>query len=100
MTVENLPYADLIARYDRPHTLFYVDPPYFGCEDYYGKGLFSRDDFTRLRDILAGIKGKFILSINDTPEIRDLFAQFHSVGGAAKQKKVVELLVMNYEPEK
>jgi DNA adenine methylase len=24
---------------------FYLDPPYFRCEDYYGNGLFRRDDF-------------------------------------------------------
>lgn len=29
--VENLPFLDVIARYDRPHTLFYIDPPYWDC---------------------------------------------------------------------
>lgn len=39
---ECLDWADLIARYDSPGTLFYLDPPYFGGEDDYGKGLFDR----------------------------------------------------------
>ncbi|MFZ5725557.1 MAG: DNA adenine methylase [Pseudomonadota bacterium] len=74
--VERLPYAELIARYDTPGTLFYLDPPYFGTEEYYGKGIFSRADFGLLRDILDGIEGRFILSINDTPEVRATFAGF------------------------
>lgn len=72
--IERLPFADFIRQWDRPTTLFYCDPPYWGCEDYYGKNLFSRGDFERLADVLKGIKGRFILSINDVPEIRELFA--------------------------
>ncbi|PAL25679.1 DNA methyltransferase [Sphingopyxis sp. GW247-27LB] len=72
--IERLPYEELIGRYDTRGTLFYLDPPYFGTEDYYGKGIFSRVDFTRLRDLLEAIEGRFILSINDRPEIRELFA--------------------------
>jgi len=38
--VENLDWLAFIDKYDRPNTLFYLDPPYWGVEDYYGKGLF------------------------------------------------------------
>ena len=72
--IECLPYHDVIKRYDKPETLFYIDPPYWDCEDYYGKGLFSRDDFARLAKLLGTIEGKFILSLNDRPEMRELFA--------------------------
>ena len=74
--IERLPYADLIARYDTPGTLFYLDPPYHGCEDDYGLGVFSETDFEVLSRLLEGIKGRFILSINDTPMIRRVFARF------------------------
>ena len=75
--IERMPYADCIKRYDsRPGSLFYCDPPYWGCTDDYGKGLFSEDDFSRLRGLLEAIQGSFILSINDTPEIREIFAGF------------------------
>lgn len=74
--IERLPYADLVRRYDRPTALFYLDPPYFGSEGDYGAGVFSADDFGRLSDLLEGLQGRFIMSINDTPEIRDLFAGF------------------------
>lgn len=76
VVIENLPYQEAIARYDRDHTLFYLDPPYYRCEDYYGDGVFSREDFTRLAGLLAGIKGRFIMSLNDTPEVREIFAAF------------------------
>jgi DNA adenine methylase len=103
--VENLPYQELIPRFDRPHTFFYLDPPYFGCEDYYGKGLFSREDFARLAELLSGVSGKWIMSINDGPEIRMLFSTFriaevsttYQQAGAHRRKKVMELLIRNYD---
>lgn len=73
---ESLDWADLILRYDTHETLFYLDPPYFGGEDDYGKGLFDRTQYARLAEVLTGIKGGFILSINDRPEIRELFGAF------------------------
>ncbi|MBL8511582.1 MAG: DNA adenine methylase [Betaproteobacteria bacterium] len=111
VVVENKPYAEIIAQYDRPHTWFYLDPPYFNCENYYGDGIFSRDDFARLADQLANIKGKFTLSINDTPEIRQIFKAFYvktvktrysvasgSSAKAGRDKPVHELLFTNYDP--
>lgn len=74
--IERLPFADFIARYDTPGTLFYLDPPYFGSEGDYGKDLFGRPDFDQLVACLAALKGRFVLSINDCPETRALFGQF------------------------
>ena len=104
--VENRHYEKLIPQFDKPDTLFYVDPPYHGCENYYGDDVFYRSDFEKLRDVLVGIKGKFIMSMNDVPEIRKLYCRFHvetigttySAGGADKKKKVSELLIMNFKP--
>lgn len=77
VVIECLPYADCIQRYDsRPGSLFYCDPPYWGGTDDYGRDIFSPADFDRLRGILEGIQGRFILSINDTPEIREIFNGF------------------------
>lgn len=102
--IENMHYYDLMKRFDKPHTFFYVDPPYFNCEDYYGKGIFNKEDFVRLNELFHGLSGKFIMSINDTPEIRELYKDFrieqvptsYSVAGAHRKKQVVELLIMNY----
>ena len=74
--IECLDWAVFIARYDRPRTLFYLDPPYLGHEADYGKGMFSVDDFARMAELLRGIEGRFILSLNDTPEVRETFEGF------------------------
>jgi DNA adenine methylase len=102
--IENMHYERLISRFDRPGTFFYIDPPYYNFEDYYGKGIFAREDFERLRDLLTDIKGRFILSINDTGEIRKLFKGFtietvdttYTASGADRKKKVHELLIKNF----
>jgi len=102
--IENMHYEKLIARFDKPHTFYYIDPPYHGCEDYYGKGIFGRADFDRLNSLLKGIKGKFIMSINDTKEIRQTFREFqieqvkttYTAGGAHRKKPVKELLITNF----
>ena len=78
--IERLSYADCITKYDsRPGTLFYCDPPYWGCTDDYGRNIFSEADFERLRDLLETIQGRFILSLNDTPEVRSIFAGFELI---------------------
>lgn len=76
VTIERLPYADVIARYDTPDTLFYLDPPYWDCESDYGADVFGRSDFDRLVEQLAGIAGKFVLSINATDGARAAFERF------------------------
>ena len=76
VVIECLDYADFIARYDGPGTLFYLDPPYWGSEADYGKGMFSSVEFERMAAQLADIKGRFLLSINDTPEVRRIFSGF------------------------
>lgn len=89
VVIENLDWPAFLERYDRPETLFYLDPPYWGSETDYGRELFGRDQFAALAQQLAGLKGRFILSINDVPEIREMFAGFqmqeaellYSVGG-------------------
>ncbi|PTE21602.1 DNA methyltransferase [Cereibacter changlensis JA139] len=73
---ESLDWAELIPRYDTPDALFYLDPPYFGGEADYGRGLFDRSQYARMAEILAALKGAFVLSINDAPEIRALFGGF------------------------
>ena len=48
VTVTCMGYAEFITRIDRKGALFYLDPPYWGCETDYGKVLFERADFERL----------------------------------------------------
>lgn len=53
--------------------MFYLDPPYWGNEGDYGKDMFDRAAFARMAAQLAQMKGRFLLSINDVPDIRALF---------------------------
>jgi DNA adenine methylase len=105
VVIECLDWSDFLRRYDGAGTLFYLDPPYFGCENDYGKAMFSRDDFAAMAGCLKGLKGRFILSINDVPEIRETFAGFafrevkttYSVGGGNGVKpERAELLISNF----
>jgi len=101
VVIERLPWADFLDRYDRPATLFYLDPPYFGCERDYGEGMFDRSEFELMASRLATLKGRFILSINDRPEVRETFAAFdiaeadttYQLAGMARVKTVTELVI-------
>lgn len=102
---ESLDWSELVRRYDTSSTLFYLDPPYFGGEDDYGKDMFDRSQYAAMAEQLTSIKGEFIMSINDTPEIREWFAAFHidevrlnySVS-RSKGKRVQELIISSVEP--
>lgn len=103
VTIERLPWSDFIRRWDRPGTLFYLDPPYYGCEDDYGRDMFDRGQFEQMAEVLAGIHGRFILSINDHPEVRRIFARFameeikarYTIGGMDKSRLFGELIITN-----
>ncbi len=102
VTIERLPYADFIRRYDREGALFYLDPPYWACEGDYGPGVFDRADFAALAGQLAGIRGKFLISLNDNEGVREAFAQFiiapiattYTIGTKASAAR--EVLISNY----
>ncbi|MFK4060320.1 DNA adenine methylase [Brucella anthropi] len=76
VVIENLDWNVFVDRNDRSETLLYLDPPYWGTEDTYGKELFGRDPFEVMAERLARIKGRFILSVNDVPEVRATFSVF------------------------
>ena len=100
VVIEQLGYGDFIARYDRPGVLFFLDPPYWGSEGYYGEALFSRADFELLRGLLERLQGRFVLTINDVAETRELFARFDIQDAAlnyrvsGKVTEARELIVM------
>lgn len=72
--IESLPYEKVLARYDRPETLFYLDPPYFGRSLY--RYNLSKEEFQRMAERLEKLRGKFLLSLNDVPEVRTIFHRF------------------------
>jgi len=76
VTIECLPWAEFVDRYGTKGRLFYLDPPYWGSEMDYGLGVFTRTDFSRLALRLARISRRFMLSVNDVPQTREIFGRF------------------------
>ncbi len=101
VVIEGLDWRDFLARWDRPYALFYLDPPYMGSERFYGPGLFPPSDHEALADVLSSLKGRFILTMCDTPEARRVYGRFavetaglsYSVGGGGTSKPARELIV-------
>lgn len=102
---ESLDWKDVVERYDTPSTLFYLDPPYFGGEKDYGKDMFDRQQYKTMAETLGKIKGKFLLSINDKPEIREWFDGFYidevrlkyTISQKGTDGKASELIISNWK---
>ena len=70
-------YAKVVRSNDKPSTFFFLDPPYENSTKQMGYAEHKDFDFERLADTLKHIKGKFLMTINDSPRIRDLFSSFY-----------------------
>lgn len=101
--IENLDWAACIKRYDRPHTLFYLDPPYWETAGY---GVpFEFDQYELMASLMREMKGKAILSINDHPDIRRAFGEFqmqeldidYTIAGGGKAAERKELIIYSWD---
>ena len=98
----NQSYEKVIKKYDSPTTFFYLDPPYESSEGLYDEFAI---DYETMRNLLDKVKGYWLLSINDSPTIRKIFAGYKmrgftlkpvgSKGVSTKPRK--ELFVSNYK---
>lgn len=100
--IEKDDYKNIIKRYDREYTLFFLDPPY-DCKSgkYNGKNTF---DYDELLNQCRNMKGKFILTLNSGLE--DKFKEFYirpndvhySIGCTTDSSKAYkEIIVTNFE---
>lgn len=101
--IENLDWLKCIEKYDRPHTFFYLDPPYWETEGY---GVdFGIEQYEKMAAMLKSIKGKAMVSLNDHPDIRRIFADFeidtvpikYCVGGGAKTVDRAEVIIYSWD---
>jgi DNA adenine methylase len=106
--LENKDYQEIVKKYDSPSTFFFADPPYENTDTHFG---YAQDkdsfDFERFAKIMKSIKGKFLITINDSPYIRKLFkgcyikeilvknGWFNSNSSQAEFRK--ELFITNYK---
>lgn len=99
--IECLPYEKVLKKYDRPDSLFYLDPPYFRRELY--RFNLKDEDFARMSGILTSLRGKFVLSLNDVPEVRSIFKPFkfrsvdlHYTAQRIAGKRFREVIITNF----
>lgn len=111
--IENLPWQKALRVYDRPHTLFYLDPPYPStrADDYASRMTWEQHE--ELASALRQVKGRWLLSYQDHPRIVRLYQGQRCAGGrrarterlgvtyslggkAGSGRRVRELLVRNF----
>ncbi|HSX62242.1 MAG TPA: DNA adenine methylase [Tahibacter sp.] len=99
VTIECLPWRECVERYDRPHTLFFLDPPYWQTQGY---GVpFPWSEYEQLAEVMRSLKGNAVLTINDHVDVRRLFrglrmstvAINYTPGGAHRAKSAGELII-------
>lgn len=72
----HLNFNDAIWEWDKPHTIFYLDPPYVGKEGLY-QNRFDTYLHKVLRNTLEDIQGKFVLSYEKCDFILKLYEDFN-----------------------
>ena len=100
-TLSSGDYGAVLARHNNPNTFVYLDPPYEKSDD---QGVYKHGDFDygRLAARLRAFKGKWLLSINDSANIRRLFKGYKarrftvSSNSPAFTSSRHELLISNY----
>jgi len=101
----NEDYKKVIADYDSKDAFFYLDPPYENMTKKYYK--YSSIKPNELIDVLRNIKGRFIMSYNNTENTRDIFKEFYQtiinttyvrthIANEGGIKKINELLISNF----
>ncbi|WP_322520716.1 DNA adenine methylase [Guyparkeria halophila] len=102
VVVERLDWLECMRRYDRPSTFFYCDPPYWETAGYGKSKDLNLDHYEELAKQARDGKAKVMVSINDHPDIREVFRGFdmteldisYTVGG--KRKAAKELLIRSW----
>ncbi|WP_039230661.1 DNA adenine methylase [Clostridium haemolyticum] len=104
--IEKQDYKYILDKYDREDGLFFLDPPYLDTTEHNYGVSFGLEEYKILKDKLSKLKGKWILTCNDKPELRKLFKEFnikdnevhYSVSGKSNAcKKYKELIITNYK---
>jgi DNA adenine methylase len=98
--LSNTDYKNVISEHNHEHAFFYLDPPYEGStKNIYHFPFVKPID---IYDAVKQIKGRFILSYNDSPYIRDLFKEYHIYElpkiykSTGKTTHIIELVITNF----
>ena len=102
--IRNEDYKSVIKEFDSPDTFFFFDPPYPEDWPYPDKiNNWGESNVKEMAELLHNIKGKFLITINNLPWIKESFSGFkqdsffvpRSLRKGDNPKK--ELLVSNYD---
>lgn len=118
VTIDNRDFEKIIKSYDGERTVFFTDPPYLASNnaDYYfrsSNSSFGINDHMRLFLALKSIKGKCLLTVDDSVWIKERYTTqngFYTINNEVfyssapsssdSRKTVNELIITNYDPEK
>jgi DNA adenine methylase len=105
--IESSDFRRMFERFDAPDTLFYVDPPYYKGGDQYEKGIggepWTEEDLEDLYEILGGIEGKFILSIDKKViGVGWRSRPIERINRASEKERKVEIeyVIRNFDPKR
>lgn len=70
--IENLDWKRCLELYDTPETFFFFDPPYTYC-DATMYDSWKTEDVEDFAKTVKSLKGKWIITFNDHPSIREIF---------------------------
>ena len=94
-------YIEVVEKYDDENAFFYLDPPYESSSHQHYKNVGV--DYEKMAEILKSVKGRFLLSMNDSSSVRSYFSCFTINNfelnfplGNKKPQKRKELLIYNY----
>lgn len=86
--IESMDWFECAFRYAKPHSLIYMDPPYWATAGY---GVdFPFDNYERMARFAKSTPAQVVISVNDIPEMRKVFKGLkmkkaslrYTVGGA------------------
>ena len=73
VVIENRHYSDVIKSHaHREDVVLFIDPPYYGTENYYSR-TFTRADHAFLAEQLGAAKAKVVATYYDEPALRELY---------------------------
>ena len=101
VVIRNQDWKKVAKKYDGPHTFFYFDPPYMTQKGTWGYAAMQPEPIAKF---LKSLKGKWILSYENTPRMKKLFSgkkytvktvrlTYHLSG---KPVRASEILVRNF----
>lgn len=73
--IEEMPYERCIAHYDKRDTFFFLDPPYLNATPGVYEG-WSEEQMTAFADVVEQIKGRWIITVDDSPGTRRIFGKY------------------------